>query len=323
MISTIRLSIGTAIALQLRTGKLPVPPTTAYLMVGDECLNNCAFCTQAREASSSGELLSRVIWPEFDKETVMAALEVGGNYGLKRICLQCLIDPSMLKDLPDLVKELVDRIGSSVSVSISAVDGMMLDRLKEAGAARIGIALDGASEQVFENIKGGGVGNPYTWGGNWRSLRSAVDVFGSGNVSTHIIVGLGETDEEIVSTMIKSKEEGILVSLFAYTPMKGTKDIGAAPDLKRYRGLQLARSLIMDHGVVDGFSYDTTGKLTGVPGEIDRLDLSLIFQTRGCPDCNRPYYNERPRGPMYNYPRPLAADESEIAISEAIEYLHN
>jgi biotin synthase len=29
------------------------------------------------------------------------------------------------------------------------------------------------------------------------------------------------------------------------------------------------------------------------------------FLTSGCPECNRPYYNERPGGTMYNYPTKL------------------
>jgi biotin synthase len=33
------------------------------------------------------------------------------------------------------------------------------------------------------------------------------------------------------------------------------------------------------------------------------------FYTSGCPHCNRPYYNERPSGPMYNYPRPILPEE--------------
>jgi len=36
----------------------------------------------------------------------------------------------------------------------------------------------------------------------------------------------------------------------------------------------------------------------------------------GCDGCNRPYYNERPRGPMYNYPRPLNKKEVLAAIQE-------
>jgi biotin synthase len=35
--------------------------------------------------------------------------------------------------------------------------------------------------------------------------------------------------------------------------------------------------------------------------------------TSGCPDCDRPYYNEEPKGPLYNFPRRLRDDElSEI-----------
>ena len=40
------------------------------------------------------------------------------------------------------------------------------------------------------------------------------------------------------------------------------------------------------------------------------------FQTSGCPDCNRPFYNEQPSGPFYNYPRPLTATETARAIEE-------
>jgi biotin synthase len=37
------------------------------------------------------------------------------------------------------------------------------------------------------------------------------------------------------------------------------------------------------------------------------------FVTSGCPGCNRPYYNERPGGPLYNYPRqPLPEEVVEI-----------
>jgi biotin synthase len=41
------------------------------------------------------------------------------------------------------------------------------------------------------------------------------------------------------------------------------------------------------------------------------------FETTGCADCNRPYYNERPGGIMYNYPRPLTRREVEQAITES------
>jgi biotin synthase len=38
------------------------------------------------------------------------------------------------------------------------------------------------------------------------------------------------------------------------------------------------------------------------------------FQTSGCPGCNRPYYNERPGGHLYNYPRKLYVKEIEEIV---------
>jgi biotin synthase len=35
------------------------------------------------------------------------------------------------------------------------------------------------------------------------------------------------------------------------------------------------------------------------------------FRTSGCPDCNRPYYNESPGGLIYNFPRKLLNEEIE------------
>jgi len=41
------------------------------------------------------------------------------------------------------------------------------------------------------------------------------------------------------------------------------------------------------------------------------------FRTTGCEDCNRPYYNEKPRDVLYNYHRPLKAEELELAFTES------
>ncbi len=40
------------------------------------------------------------------------------------------------------------------------------------------------------------------------------------------------------------------------------------------------------------------------------------FRTSGCPDCNRPFYNEPPGGPLFNYPRPLTRAEADRAVQE-------
>jgi biotin synthase len=317
----IRLSLGTAIVLDLKEGSLPAPPSTAYLLVGDHCLNNCAFCTQARDARSSGDFLSRVSWPSYYIHEVLEALKrKQAEFG--RICIQCLNDPEILSKLTDLVKMMIEVVDLPVSVSVGPMDRKRMIALKYAGVERIGIALDAGSVEVFENVKGSSVGNPYTYKGIWEALETAVEVFGKGKVSTHLIVGLGETDSDVCETILKAGTLGVTTSLFAFTPMKGISFKGCSPPLGRYRALQLLRFLITETGEAEGFQFDENGKITAID-EHHLLSMSGIkdsFKTRGCPDCNRPYYNERPRGPIYNHPGDIDEREIQQGINLSLDY---
>ena len=71
----IRLSMGTAIELGILHKKCDISPTTAYVMIGDKCNNNCAFCSQSIEGSTKRDRLSRVVWPEYTKKEILNALK--------------------------------------------------------------------------------------------------------------------------------------------------------------------------------------------------------------------------------------------------------
>jgi len=46
------------------------------------------------------------------------------------------------------------------------------------------------------------------------------------------------------------------------------------------------------------------------------IESGYPFEIRGCENCNRPYYNERPGSTIYNYSRSLNEDEIQLAIKE-------
>lgn len=319
----IRVSLGTAISLGLKEGALPSPPTTAYLMLGENCLNNCAFCTQARDADSSGELLSRVTWPSFGMGKVINSFKQGGKNRFDRICIQCLNDPIMLGKLEWVVSQLREAAPLPISVSVGPLGRKKLESLKKAGVERVGIAIDGGSEKVFAEVKGSGVGNPYTYESTWRAMDTALSVFGKGFVSTHLIIGIGETDKDVAQTLQKASDMGVTVSLFSFTPMKGTALKNSPPTLGRYRALQIMRNYVDVQGNLDPFGFDGEGKLMRMDTNtiLEVTDLIDSFRTRGCPDCNRPYYNERPGKTMYNYPHPVDGSIIEEGISLAEEYV--
>ncbi len=81
-----------------------------------------------------------------------------------------------------------------------------------------------------------------------------------------------------------------------------------------YRRVQLARYLLV-YGLtrLEQMSFDGAGRIVGFGVEPAMLEKFVSeatpFQTSGCPDCNRPFYNEKPGGPMYNYPRKISPRE--------------
>jgi lipoyl synthase len=316
----IRVSTGTATVLGLLKGKLDAAPTTAYLMTYKlgKCISNCSFCPQARENKSSTELLSRVSWPIFQTSIVTQALTRATEKGItKRVCIQALNYPNVFAHLQALVKNVKNQSNVPISISCQPLYRENIELLQKAGVDRLGIALDAATEAVFNKVKGKDVVGSYRWKGQLSILREALQVFGKGNVSTHIIIGLGETEKEAAEIIQRCVNIGVLPALFAFTPVRGTPlERNTAPSVQSYRRIQLARYLIVKClSNYESMQFDSTGGIQGFGLENDLLESAINsgepFRTSGCQDCNRPFYNEKPSGPIYNYPQKPGLKEIE------------
>ncbi|MGJ8455041.1 radical SAM protein [Pseudothermotoga sp. U03pept] len=281
----LRASVGTLCKLGMHAGsKLEL--STAYLMLDGRCQFNCLYCTHALSSQSDQRFLSRVTWKEIDPDRLIESLK---NSDFKRICVQTVSYKGYRKDLCDLMV-LLSKINKPISVSVRPTDFEEVKGCFDLGADRVGIAIDVPTERLFTRIRGG----------NFRKFIELIEnssrVF-EGRISTHIIVGLGETDFEIVSTMKKMYDLNVQVGLFAFTPIRGTALYGIQkPSLQRYRKIQLARYFIFsgrsDLIVLDG---DWIVGFKEIPH-----DALKAFLTSGCPDCSRPYYSEQPGQPLYN-----------------------
>jgi lipoyl synthase len=316
----IRVSLGTASVLGLLEGKLDAAPTTAYFMTYKmgKCSANCGFCPQARASKGNADLLSRVTWPIFSTVNVLTALSgIVEQEKIKRVCIQALNYPDVFGHLEALVKEIKRCSAIPVSVSCQPLNTQNIELLKKAGVDRLGIALDAATEAIFVKVKGKDAGGSYTWQNQFTQLRYAIAVFGKGAISTHLIVGLGETEKEAAEAIQRYVDMDVLPALFAFTPVRGTAlETQSPPDFESYRRVQLTRYLIVNNKArVENMQFNSEGKIFGyaLPNEsLDPIIASgLPFQTSGCPDCNRPYYNEKPSGPIYNYPKKLNKEEIE------------
>ena len=345
----LRASFGTLVVLGIKNTRADFQLRTGYFLLGDGCRGGCGFCAQSRDSKRSSRL-SRISWPDIDFEL----LRNHKDYLLKlhRICIQCLDYPGLHVDLIRTITFFRKEMGfpGLLSASINPLPKGQLMVLKEKGLDNVSVPLDLPTEELHEKVKSkydyqkptsvltSGTEESTKCGrsfkGVLKGLEDSLKIFGKGNVTTHLIVGMGENDKEIIGAFDQLDKRGITVGLFAFTPLPHTPmENKEPPSIGRYRGIQLA-SFLMDVKELPGdvFIFDGNGKLDGlkteeVPREIlteispdGRLFHGVCFRTSGCSGCTRPYYNEKPGQVPYNYPRSLSASEIEQGRAALMEY---
>ncbi len=270
--STVRASVGTLVRLGLLHMKMTAAPRTAYLLLPGGCLGKCAFCPQWVDEAR----LARLRWPLVDVNSV-----VRGQGLFERICIQS----TLRRGFSSEVESLASLFRGPVSISINPVHRDILQRLRRY-AERIGIGLDAMSPTVFRRVN-----KPGSWNSYIKFIENAINVFGRGRVHVHLIAGMGESLEEATHIMSSLYGMGAEVALFSFTPVPRTPmESHPKPDIRYYRQLQVIRYFLSEGIPIEEIkSYD--------PDEYREA-----FLTSGCPSCNRPFYNESPKGPIYNFP---------------------
>jgi biotin synthase len=307
----IRVSYGTAIVLGLVKARQDVAPTTAYLLFDQGCIGSCSFCNRAN-GNVHSENLSRITWPEFTIATVIEKLKQEPP-PFSRICLQTGYNPAKEDELKKIIRLFIGT-GISTSATLTPLQTDMAMELLDEGLNHVGIGLDAASDKTYAIHK------HRDWDKDWPSLKKLMNK-ATGRIEVHLIFGLGDSEEVFMSRIQAIIDEGGKVSLFAFTPMQE----GQAPDLSAYRRVQAFRYLCENKTRRFAQCNFRDGRLTSLGMSkkelITSLDKGNAFRTSGCDACNRPYYNERPGQPFFNFPRPLYNPEFEQAIKQLEIYL--
>ncbi len=324
IVEKIRLSIGTAVILGLELAFMNKDnaPTTAYLQTyhPGRCAANCKFCAQARDSDAKVDKIARGLYLPYAAELVISRLKKATERKfIKRICIQTMNYPKLMDELLWLVKRLNSEVSAPISVSIYSISAEQIKLLKEAGAQKIIVPIDAANEKIFDEIKGAKTAGPYRWKSHFSTLENALQIMGKGNVGTHLMVGLGETEEEAINLLEKLDSMGIYCGLFAFTPIPGTQlEKMEPPSIASYRRIKLANFLIYNNLTdANKIRFNENGEIVDFGIKQEELDKVIAkgepFLTSGCPDCNRPFANETPEKTIYNYPNlPKKMDIGEI-----------
>ncbi len=302
--------MGTLGVLGLELVQMDTPPTTAYLQIYTEkrCAANCLFCAQARKSGADITRIARGMYVPADLETVVQRLKMAYDRGyLERACIQTALYGEWWEDTVYLIRRIREESGIPVSLSVFPLTDGQYGELKSLGVNELVIPLDACTPGLFNKIKGNGAGGPYSWEKHMDGLKRAARIFGK--VGTHLMLGMGETDEEAARVIDELNRCKINTALFSYTYVPGAQlflEQDEEESIRHYRAVQLARYLIIEGMATYGDMRFSDGMLTGFGvGKDDimrTIGNGMAFQTSGCPDCNRPMANET-FSRIYNFPR--------------------
>jgi biotin synthase len=318
----VQMSNAAAITLGIMPGKMHRCGCTRCLNLlltyPEGCRANCAYCGLARHREAERDYADRnfirVDWPAVPMQQIVDIVARDGEQTpFHRMCISMITHPRSDADTVAVLKAWTAKIDpAAIPVSIlsnpTTMERADVERLKDLGADIFTVALDAATPALFDRTRGKGVQSPHRWEKYWEVLLDARDVFGPQKFGAHIIVGMGETEHEVLSLVQQLVDLGGHSHLFCFFPEQGSlMDHLPATPRDQWRRVQLARYLIDYAGVrVDQMRFDGEGRVAdyGLPqAELEGIvGQGIAFRTSGCPGkfrddvsaCDRPYGDSPP-----------------------------
>ena len=180
---------------------------------------SCQFCA-IEESLKADKTISHKT-PELLAEVARAAV---GLDGVKQMIMTTGTPKTLDRGAAVLV-ESARAVRAAVDIPIQAQceppdDDIWFQRLKDAGVDALGMHLEAVSDRVRKSIMPGKATVPISR--YMSAFRAAVDVFGRGNVSTYILAGLGDTEDEIIAMSLELVELGVYPFVVPFVPVAGT-----------------------------------------------------------------------------------------------------
>ncbi len=324
----VRISYASALALRFQSGRFTRPfafgGINLLLSYDRGCLSDCGYCGLARNRPGDYEEKSfiRVEWPLVETDELVRRL-VRHEDKLARLCISMVTHGRAYPDTLDIARRITTSVATPLSLLVAppTLNEARLQAFRDAGADMIGIGLDAVTEDLFRSLRSDVPKGGLKWSQYWRIVDAARAIFGPWKVNCHTLVGLGESDADLMAIFARLLDRQIFSYLFCFNPEPDSRmgDLPKTP-LERWRRVQLAKFLLEERGIApEQFEYDDDGALVRINAPRELIDSVLAdghaFMTNGCPSsggepgCTRPMGSWRPTEAPRDFPwRPVGAE---------------
>lgn len=210
-------------------------PRQAFIAVTESCIYDCCFCGIVKKTGIRKSLAAIKSLIETNLKNIDAISLTSG----------VLTDPVEEEEYVTSIVDMVKEYNLPIGVSILPNDGTS-ERLSLHGVDEVKFNLETATDLLFEDVCPGLERDVI-----FRELEQSVDLFGKNRVYSNVIIGLGETDEEMKSITEKLAFSGIIPVLRPLTPA-GKITCYERPSAERLIRLARMQKAILEKAGLDG-----------------------------------------------------------------------
>lgn len=231
-------------------------PEQAFFNLAQDCIYDCKFCASRK--------LDRRITKNLSPEKVVEmAIDASKKQGFKSLAFTSAVveSPERTVAMMLFVVREVRKALPDVPIGVEPYVAKLSDvhELKKAGANEIKLNIETFDPERFANVCG-----KLHYQFVLDALDHAVEVFGKGKVTTNLLVGLGESDDELLEGVRYFAERGIVATLrplrinaFNREPLTETLGRLEPVTAERIVGLAIRAKAIMEQNGITSKTYHT------------------------------------------------------------------
>ena len=146
--------------------------------------------------------------------------------GLTRVCISMVTHGCAYRDTCDITRRIAERVRTPISVLVAppTLKRERLENLRAIGVDMIGVGLDAVTERLFGAIRTQVPAGGLKWDKYWEVMTDARKIFGPWKVNVHTLVGLGETDQDLLRLFVALRDRQIFSYLFCFNPEPDSRD---------------------------------------------------------------------------------------------------
>jgi biotin synthase-related radical SAM superfamily protein len=229
-------------------------PRQAYITVSSRCVYRCRYCEVdavigGRKTPAQIESMVESVADRIDAISITSGV------------LHDIIEEE--RTTLEVVQRL-SRFGLPIGVSIFPGEHTP-EHLFDSGVAEVKFNIEAATPEIFAHMCPG-----LDWNQVWKALERSVPIFGRGHVFSNLIIGLGETDEDVGSCVRALCGRGVIPVLRPLNPAGDLQSWHRPPADRLIRLFSIHKEALNEAGLDPRMALSMCVSCTGcdlVPGK--------------------------------------------------------